>query len=173
MSPRTQGSLIGLWLSALLVGGCGGSNFSNGVYEDEEAKYHLGTPPPAWQRIDLTGQLDDLAWRHEPTGAVIQVSAHCDSEFDIPLTHLTNHLLIGFTDRVFTSQEEVSLDGREAQKTHLRAKLDGVPREMLLYVIKKNGCVYDFALAASPGQRFATTRPDFERMLGGFRTMLQ
>ena len=36
------------------------------------------------------------------------------------------------------------MDGREAMHTVMSAKLDGVPKMFDAYVLKKDGCVYDF-----------------------------
>ena len=90
-------------------------------------------------------------------------------EEDVPLPALTKHLLFGFTERQVQSQERIPLDGREALVTHAMAKLDGVPRELVLVVLKKNGCVYDFALAA-PHETFERARHDYEALVAGFRT---
>ena len=94
--------------------------------------------------------------------------ASCDPDLDIPLSSLRNHLLIGFTERELRDERLVPLDSREALRTHLVAKLDGVPREMVLTVLKKDGCVYDFALVAPPGGEFERARGDYERLLAGF-----
>ena len=63
------------------------------------------------------------------------------------------------------------MDGREALRTVARAKLDGVPRELELVVLKKDGCVYDFALVAPPGRPFTDAQATFRAMLDSFRTL--
>ena len=145
----------------------GGATLQGDTYTDAEARYRIGRPGEGWQALDVEGQ-NDLAWSHADLAAVIQVNASCDPDLDIPLPVLTNHLLIGFTEREIRSEERVPLDAREALRTHVVAKLDGVPREMVLTVLKKNGCVYDFALVAPPGSRFERARQAYEAMIGGF-----
>lgn len=113
---------------------------------------------------------NDLAFSHPELASVIQVNASCDPQLDIPLEALTRHLLIGFTQREVHSEERVLLASREALRTHVTAALDGVPRELLLYVLKKDGCVYDFALVAPPGGRFSEARGDFQQLIEGFET---
>ena len=165
-------SVPSLFLLALL--GCGGDNGGvfredEGVYTDTEAEYEIGDLGPAWERVDVAGQ-NDLAFVRDD-GAVIQVNASCDPSLDIPLDALTNHLLAGFTDRGDDEQRElVPFAGREAQRTHVTARLDGVERELLLLVLKKDDCVYDFALVAPPGQVFTDARAEFEPFVGEFRT---
>jgi hypothetical protein len=157
----------------LLLAGCGGGNGGvyredDGVYADAEAEYEVGELPGDWDRLDVAGQ-NDLAFSRDD-GAVIQVNASCDPALDIPLAALTAHLLNGFTGREDEERDTVPFAGREAMRTHVVASLDGVDRELLLYVLKKDECVYDLALIAPPGAVFADARPDFEALLAGFRT---
>ena len=100
----------------------------------------------------------------------MHVDSDCDPGLDIPLTALRNHLMIGFTERIVLDEELVAMDGREALRTHYSAKLDGVPRDILLQILKKDGCVYDFALVTPPGPSFAEALVDFDRLLSGFET---
>ena len=101
-------------------------------------------------------------------GAIIQVNATCDPDMDVSLSGLRNHLLIGLTEREVQSEETISLDGREALRTHVVAKLDGVPREMMLTVLKKDGCVYDFMLIGANDSAGVSA---FERFVHGFATL--
>ncbi|MEO0323306.1 MAG: hypothetical protein AAF447_10145 [Myxococcota bacterium] len=112
---------------------------------------------------------NDLAWREPALGAVLQTNARCAPELDIPLEALTAHLLIGWTERTAREETRVPFDGREALRTELRAKLDGVERGLVFVVLKKDGCVYDFALAAPPG-RLAEARGAFDAVLASFST---
>jgi hypothetical protein len=148
---------------------CGGASLSGGVYRDQEARYRIGSLGTGWRQLDVAEQ-NDLAWHHDGLDAIVQVNATCDPGSDVPLTALTNHLLIGFTDRDVREQAVVPMDGREALRTHVVARLDGVQRDLLFYVMKKDDCVYDFALIAPPGTPFAQARPAFERFLSGFTT---
>lgn len=156
----------------VLLCGCAGNRngtLSDGIYRDEEATYRLeGSLSEAWQPVTMGS--NDLAWRHPKWNAVIQVNSSCDPAQDIPLVALTKHLLIGFTDRAIAHQQRIPLDGREALQTHVRAELDGVPRELLITVLKKNACVYDFVLAAPPGQGFDEARVHYQALVAGFHT---
>jgi hypothetical protein len=156
--------------STALASACGGGgSYQGGVYQDDEASYAIGQPGAGWQRVDVAGD-NDLAYRNEGLAAVIQTNATCDPDMDVPLSALRNHLLIGWTEREVESEELIEIDGREALQTHLVAKIDGVPRELVLTVMKKDGCVYDFALVAPPGNGFAGARGAYDSMVGGFRT---
>ena len=113
---------------------------------------------------------NDLAWHSDAKEAVMHVDSNCDPALDIPLKSLRGHLLIGFTDRDVIEEEVMPMDGREALRTHLVAKLDGVRREIVLLILKKNDCVYDFGLITPPGVAFESALPDFDRLVSGFST---
>jgi len=147
--------------------GCAHASFQGGVYRDEEASYHVGEFGSDWRRLELD-EPTDLAFEAPALDVVAQVNASCDPALDIPLSSLTNHLLIGFTEREGREQQTLPFAQREALFTQLDAKLDGVPRRLRLVVLKKNGCVYDFALIGPPDARFDRARRDFDAWLSGF-----
>ena len=99
------------------------------------------------------------------------VESDWDAGLDIPLTALRSHLMIGFTERDVIEEEVIPMDGREALRTHFRARLDGVPRDILLQILKKDDCVYDFGLITPPGPNFDEALRDFDGVLDGFTTM--
>lgn len=148
---------------------CGGGPHLRGrVYQDEEAHYRIGELDAGWAPV--TVQDNDVAFHSARLGAIVQVNASCDPAGDIPLTVLTNHVLAGFTQRETLSEDLVPLDGREALRTHVVARLDGVPRELLIYVLKKNDCVYDLTLITPQGSEFTSSVTVFERFVAGFTT---
>ena len=151
-----------------LAGACGGARYAGGVYRDADARYAVAPPGAGWTRVEAAGD-NDLAWREPALGAVVQTNARCTPDLDIPLEALTAHLLIGWTEREDRQEERIPFDGREALRTELRAKLDGVERGLVFVVMKKDGCVYDFALVAPPS-RLAEARAAFDEVLGSFTT---
>jgi hypothetical protein len=141
----------------------------NGVYRGPQTSYRVGPLSSDWTHVTVNHQ-NDLAWYSQVKDAVMHVDSDCDPALDIPLTALRSHLLIGFTEREFIEEEVVAMDGREALRTQLTAKLDGVPREILLQILKKDDCVYDFGLITPPGPPFEEALSDFDTLLGGFTT---
>ncbi len=160
---------VGSTLGPVLSACSGGGQLVGSVYTDPEARYRVGTLGGDWARLRVEDQ-NDLAWRSERLGSIVQVNATCDPSGDVPLFALTNHLLMGFTDRDVRAQELVPMDGREALRTHVVARLDGVPRELLFYVMKKDDCVYDLALLAPEGAGFERALVEFEPFVQGFST---
>lgn len=157
-------------LGLATVMGCSGSDavrVSGNTVRAPRLSYEFGTVPSQWRSIEIEG--NDAAWFDAEADATIHVDHTCDRTMDTPLAALVQHLLIGFTAREMLTEETVPFDGREARHVVVRARLDGVPRTMELYVMKKDGCVYDLGYAASPA-RFDLGRPRFSSFVAGFRT---
>lgn len=156
-------------LSAIVVSACSGPHFAGGIYRDRSVAFRLGETPASWQRIDVSDA--KLAFRDDAAQTTTLVNARCglDGE-DAPLASLTQHLFLLFTEREIIEEKLVPLDNREALRTVLRAKLDGVPKAFDVYVLKKDGCVYDFVQIAAP-ESFDEGRPAFARFVEGFRTL--
>ncbi len=167
-SPAAKPPVV-LLIVALLAGCGGAAAYSSGRFRDEEAGYRVGQLDGSWTRVRVEGE-NDLAWQNRRLNAIIQVNASCDPSMDVPLRSLTNHLLIGFTERSLQSQQLLPMDGREALRTRLTAKLDGVRRELVLTVLKKDGCVYDFSLIASDPESAVRAIGDYDAVLAGFRS---
>jgi hypothetical protein len=156
---------------ALVAAGCphAGGTLDNGVFRQGQVAFRLGEIPSSWRRIDVDAA--DLAFRDDARGGSVLVNSRCgDKSDDVPLSALTHHLVIGTTDREYLSQKTVPFDGREAEHTIMRAKLDGVPMQYDIYVMKKDGCVYDFVYVAPP-TRFDNGAPLFERFAESVHTV--
>jgi hypothetical protein len=163
-----SGGLVGFALSVAV--GCGASSFDGQIYRGAETSFRVGVIPPSWRALEVDGD-DALAVRDPATGTVITVSARCGRDGDdVPLEALTKHLFIQFTERETISQQKVQLDGREALRTELTAKLDGVKRRFVVYVLKKDGCVYDFSEIATASANPNSDRV-FEDVVHGFSTV--
>lgn len=158
------------WLAMTVFGCAGGNGVSvrERTVEARELSYTFGPVAPGWRPIHVEG--NDAAWLDEQTRGTIHVDHTCERSQDTPLPALVNHLLLGFTAREFLTEETVPFDGREARHVVLRARLDGVPRMIELYVMKKDGCVFDLGYVA-PLEHFEHGRPAFDAFVRGFRTL--
>ncbi|MCY1017838.1 hypothetical protein OV427_18905 [Pyxidicoccus sp. MSG2] len=155
-----------LVLVAPLVG-CHRVSFEDSVLTKPAVRYRVGKLPDAWHRVWLEG--NDLAFAEEGTGRALSVNATCEGHDDPPLPVLTRHLLAGFTERQEVSSKLVPMAGREALRSRYLAKLDGVPVQLELVVLKKDNCVFDFSYVSPPGlaeERLA----DFETLMAGFES---
>lgn len=162
---------VGVALAALsLALGCGGAQLDGNVYRGDDVAFRVGPIPDSWRAIDA-GTDAELAFRDDQTQTTVAVNGRCGKDADdVPLQALTHHLFLHFTDRQVKDQREVPLDGRAALRTEILAKLDGVPKKFTVYVLKKDGCVYDFMLIADPPGSEVAER-SFERFVGGFSTL--
>jgi hypothetical protein len=170
-------------LLALAIG-CGSATprLEAGVYREGAIAFRVGDVPSSWRAVRVEGAT--LAYRDEAHRASILLDGRCyRKDDDVPLLALTDHLVMGTTEREFTSQETLPFDGRDAMHSRLRAKLDGVPMDYDIFVLKKDGCVYDFVYVAEPGPSAreasdASAAPAtddgtsaFERFTGTFHTL--
>lgn len=150
-----------------LLGGCGGASFAQGVYDDGTVRYRVGDVGGRWERVEVDD--NDLAFTHRELGT-ISVNSTCDDYEDVPEQALMNHLLFGTRERNHKLDETVTLDGRGALHTVVELELDGVPLTLEIFVLKKDGCVYDLSLIAGRGS-FERARPTFLSLVNGFEVL--
>lgn len=155
---------------AMTAASCGAAmRFDGSVYRSDQLAFRVGPIPASWRRLEVNGAA--LAFRDDAAEASVLVNGRCHVPGDdAPLAALTAHLIIGTTEREFRSEDTVPFDGREARHTVLTAKLDGVAQTYDLFVLKKDGCVYDLAYIAVP-ERYDAGAPAFESFVSGFRTL--
>jgi hypothetical protein len=172
MASSTRPRRAALALTGALsvaVPACAHPGLHGQTSRDREVAFRVGPIPSTWRPIDLDETR--LAFRDDAARATIAVNGRCGKDADdVPLTALTAHLFLVFTDRTILSQEEVTLDGRAALRTELAARLDGVPRRFTVIVLKKDGCVFDLLFIADPRtdrDAFAA----FDRFVQGFATL--
>src|ERR1700722_8266988 len=152
-------------LGLVAVASCAhGDSFEDGVLHKGDLAIHIGPVPAGWQRVHISGA--DLAYRDQDREGSTMFDVRCGHGSDAPLSVLTEHLIMGTTARDFVTQDVVPLDHREALHTLMRAKLDGVPMQYDIYVMKKDGCLYDLVYVAPPA-RFTAGAADFERFVQG------
>jgi len=153
-----------------LLAACGGARaFDGTTYRRGPVAFKVPPAPATWRAIDVPDAT--LAFRDEPHDASILVNARCVQRgTDVPLAALRNHLLAGTTEREIELEETLPFDEREAMHTRLVAKLDGVPMRYDTWVLKKDGCVYDFVFVASP-EKAVGGEAAFDQFVRGFSTL--
>jgi hypothetical protein len=161
---RTIGLAI---LSMVFLAACGGPTFDGQVFRSGDLAFRVGPVPSSWRSIEATGAL--LAFRDDEASATVALNGRCGLDGDdVPLEALTHHLFLQFTGRELVKQGRVDLDGRAALRTEMVAELDGVKKHYIVFVLKKDGCVYDF-LYVSPNASDDTR--EFEQFVRGFGTL--
>jgi hypothetical protein len=154
-----------LVLLGLLVASCGGSqSFRDRIYDNGAVRYRVGALAEGFQEVAVGD--NDLAWHH-PSFGTISVNSTCKQYEDVPASALVNQLLMGTTERVYRVEETVTLDGRAAQHVLADVEMDGVPITIDIYLVVKDGCVYDLTHVAAR-ERAQAARPLFERFVSAF-----
>jgi hypothetical protein len=173
--PIGPGLLALLAFAVAGVPACATSaSFDGAIYRGQGAAFRVPPVPAAWRRIPLPAA--DLAFRDDAHDASVLINSRCAaSDSDTPLVALTAHLVIGTTDRQISREETLPFDGREARHTVMQARLDGVPMSYDIFVLKRDGCVFDFVYVTPPT---ATTPPagasgaaEFEAFVHGFHDL--
>jgi len=155
--------------AAISLSACGGATFDGRVFRSDELSFRVEKTPAEWRPINAEGAL--LAFRDDSASSSVAVSGRCGKDGDdVPLEALTHHLFLQFTDRTVESQTRVQLSGREALRTDLTARLDGVEKHFTVVVLKKNGCVYDFVEIAPPAGG-TEGRKRFDAFVDSFSTI--
>jgi len=152
-----------VWLSCAACG----PKFDGRVYQSGELAFRIGPTPTSWRPIEVEQAL--VAYRDDRNGATVAVNGRCHMDGDdVPLASLTHHLFLHFTEREVKSQELLEVSGRESLRTELVASLDGVPKRYVVYVLKKDGCVFDFMLIADS---LTADVSAFDSFVTGFETV--
>jgi hypothetical protein len=143
-------------------------SYTPGLVKTEKGEYKVGILPESWQRTHIP-PYRLIAFRNDDLKSTIETDAFCDAAFDdASLKVLTTHLHFDLTDKKIRSEKSLLLDQREALRTVASGKVDGVLIVLDTVVIKKDNCLFDFALVADP-KKYEAATADFEKFFEGFR----
>ncbi len=174
---RASGARAGVVAISLALTGCAGWRDYGDTYyaprgaekQGKQATYSFGLPGADWRPVRDVDEIQ-VAWVNTDLGGVgiIELYAQCDEQGDSSLVQYTDHLRIDWDDWKVVEQEKTTLLGRAALRTVVDASLDGIPRRNELWVVKKNGCLFDLRYSAGAGD-FSAGRADFNTVVQGFR----
>lgn len=134
-----------------------------------QGRYDLPAPGEGWEPVKAGGA--DHAWWNADYAASFYADSNCGVRFeDVALVRLAEAQLNGVAVGEPLSEEYFMLDGREAYTRLALGKLDGVPVELAVTVMKKNHCTYDFVVVAPRGDSFTLAWRDARRSIEGFVT---
>jgi hypothetical protein len=145
---RATGGARWGWLGVLLLvaGACGGGGrYNGGVYDDGTVRYRVAAPL-GWERVAVGD--NDLSFHHADLGT-ISINSTCRGYEDLPAQALMNELLFGTRERFYRTEDVVTVDGRGALHNVIDLELDGVPLTLEVYLVTKDGCVYDITRVSS------------------------
>jgi hypothetical protein len=162
-------AILAASLPALLLGGC--ASKSDREARKAEGSYELGELP-GWERMKNPGGAD-YAWTKTSIGASIFADSNCGPRYeDSKLEDLVDKQLAGLREGDPLLSEQLTLSDREALRTRQLGRLDGIPVELGVTVLKKHFCTYDVVLIAPRGQPFEEAWADYVGAVDDFRTTL-
>lgn len=113
----------------------------------------------------LTPDTADYAVQNPITSSIITANSMCKKYDSTSLKHLTINIMSGVEEPETLEIQTLKFSGREALKTSIKGKLDGVVTYMDIMTVRKNRCVYDFILISPSLKTFNKDRSSFERFL--------
>jgi hypothetical protein len=146
------------------VSGC--ALFGGGEEKINRAKNYRVTPPKDWKEIDSSNQ-SDQAYKL-PSGNVVTLTSSCKPNRSQSLDVLTRHLLLGARNVSYEKQDIYLIAGHEGLYSSVKAKMEGVPFSLELFVLPSNTCVFDFSLM-SPKMISETDKADFISFFKSFK----
>lgn len=120
-----------------------------------------------WSKIKA--DLADFAFKHRSSKSILLVNSLCRKYDRTTLEQLTDNILAGLQQIKITKQEERKLFGRSSLRSQAHGQLDGVTTNMLFEVVKRDRCIYDFALITESKTIDANLIADFDRLLSSVR----
>lgn len=127
----------------------------------------MGQLPDGWVRMKVSRRA--ISFYNESYKASISTDAFCGRSFsDRPLDALAGELSAVLAERETKWTEEMMLDGRGALRVFVEGKMDGVPVNMDIVVVKKDECNFDFVAVRPPNASQDVTF-DFEGFFKAFQ----
>ena len=114
--------------------------FGGGEESLHRAKNYRITPPKDWHSKETHSESDQAF--QLPSGNVATITSSCKRRTDLPLEILTKHLLLGARNVIVEKKERYLVSGSEGLRTSVKAKLEGVPFNLELFVLPKNSFVF-------------------------------
>jgi len=162
--PRVPTALTALGVGlCLLLSGC--ALFGGGGGNLPKAKGYRVQSPARWQEMEKADS--DYAYRL-PSGNLATLNSSCTRNSQAPLEVLTKHLLFGARNVEYLEREKVDVRGDQGLLSRVSATIEGVPFQLLVFVLPKNGCIFDFSLV-SPREIATGDRQEFLAFVKSFQ----
>ncbi len=109
-----------------------------------------------------------MAWQNQKSGNTIAVLSECSETHDPTLSDLEEDMSQALTEPKITKTEALTFEGREALRSIIEGKVDGVPVKVDVLTFKKNSCSYTLTYMGR-SQGFDKDHQAFENFLKGFK----
>ena len=114
---------------------------------------------------ELPPEASDYAFVNPATNSIITVNSLCGKYASTSLRHLTENLMGGIDDIQTTQRQTLNFVGREALWSEITGKTDGVPVYLIVQIVRKNECIYDFILISATEEVRTKDIVDFKKLL--------
>jgi hypothetical protein len=176
MILRQRNFCIGIY--ALFAGMLVLNSCSLGGPLREEVKathFKAGRTPRGWisqkPKTDKDAEGADVVYKDRATQSLIALNSTCFRYESTSLDRLAHQYESGLKDAETVSETELIVDGRRAVRVHLKGDFDGVRSEILVTVLRKNDCLFDFSMVGK-SPLTADVQRDFDLWVQGFRYSL-
>lgn len=139
--------------------------FGGGSESFKRVKGYQVVPPNGWTSRETKNE-SDQAFKTQ-NGNIATVTSSCQRNAQAPLEVLTKHLLLGARNIRYAQRRKLVVDGAEGLYSSVQATLDGVPFNLLLFVLPTHSCVFDFSLV-SPRSFFEADKQEFLTFVQSF-----
>ncbi len=150
---------LGLVLSLLSC-----SFVSNSNIVDKSKSFEVNFKNSQWTKID--SDKADYAFKHNSTPSILVINSLCQKYDKTSLEQLTDNILAGLQEPAVTEQKKLTLFERESLRTNALGKVDGIETHMLIEVVKKDRCIYDFVLITKSKKIEKSLTHSFSELLG-------
>ena len=131
----------------------------------KQSELSFQAPASPFESISLDNA--DKAWQNKKTGSTLSYLSQCKDNADPSLESLRDTTLRGLDSVEILKDEKMSYNGREAVKTQVKGKLDGVSVLVRLLIFKKNFCRYTISMVGVESHVDSDVQI-FETFLGKF-----
>lgn len=107
-------------------------------------------PKKPFEKIDLKSA--DQAWQNRQTGTTLSYLSVCNDASDPSLDALRSSTLQGLEELSIKSENKFQYNSREAIKSEVSGKLDGVEVVVKMVIFKKNYCNYTISMVGLKGK---------------------
>lgn len=158
-----------LFLLSTLTSACVSVNFGGGKVNRSEA-YDFQNPPYPFRSEagpGDSGSVDHL-WRNPINANTISVFSDCTQSGRSSLTAVQKGILGGVSQLEVLSSERMTFNNREAIRSVVSGKVEGVDTQIEMLLFEKNACVYALSYLALKSN-FSADQSAFKEFIKGFR----
>lgn len=160
MSTKILSPLLILIFS--LLSGC---SFTDSQTLRKSQGYSLDFKNTDWTSI--APREADKAFISNKTSSILLLNSLCGIYEATSLNHLISNMMGGIEDVQIQRKQENELINRKSLRTYAIGEIDGVPIFLIIETVRKDSCIYDFALISNSEKTRSKDEDRFNEFLRG------